>query len=143
MLHQFTQFVIHHWLLLAAFVVVLVMLIMEEVRAQSARGYVSVAEATALINREDALIVDLRDANAFRDGHIINSKNIPLVDFSRQMDKLSTHRERAIILVDASGLKTHTTAETLRKAGWQKVSVLKGGFDFWKSEGMPVIKGQK
>ena len=98
------------------------------------------ALAIQLINREEAVVIDLRDATAFRDGHIVNAKNIPLVDFDHQQTKMETYRQRYVILVDVMGAKTAAIAARLKKNGFEKVVSLKGGIDAWKTAGMPLVK---
>lgn len=142
MVHQIIQFVIKHWALVSAFIIVLVLLILEEVRSQKGRGYVSSTEATQLINHDNAQVIDLRETSAFRDGHIVGSKNIPLADFDREKDKL-TDKTQPLILVDAMGLKTHTISQRLKAAEFEKVFILKGGIERWKADTMPLVKGQK
>ena len=141
MLHQLVPFVMKHWALASAFVIVLILLVLEEARSQSSRGeQVSVMIAVNMINREDALVVDLRDPKAFNDAHIVNAKNFPLVDFDREQSRLEAFRERRIILVDAMGLKTAPIAKRLKDAGFNKVASLKGGLDAWKTANMPTVK---
>jgi rhodanese-related sulfurtransferase len=142
MLHQIMQFAIRHWPLVGAFVLVVILLIMEEAKNQGpASGKLSSSAVTHLINREEGLVIDVRDGNAFRDGHIVNAKNIPLIDIDRQQEKLlNTHRDKPIILVDVSGFKTPTLMIKLKKAGFQKVFLLKGGMDTWKMDNMPITK---
>lgn len=141
LLHQVTQFIMKHWALASAFVLVAILLVAEEMRVLRKRGeQVSASMAVHYINREDAAVIDLRDAIAFREGHIVNAKNFPLVDFDRQKEKLSTLRDRRIILVDAMGLKTGVISAQLRDLGFTKVVSLKGGIDAWKAANMPVVK---
>ena len=142
MLHQIIHFAITHWKLASGFLIVAVLLIFEEVKNQGeGSGKLTSAAVTHLINREEAMIVDVRDAAAFREGHIVNAKNVPSSDFDRQQEKLlSTHRDRPVVLVDASGLKTPALLLRMKKAGFQKIFLLKGGIENWKLDGMPVVK---
>lgn len=141
MVPQITQFVIKHWPLVGAFVIVAILLMLEEMRSQGGRnGQINSPAVTQLINREDGIVIDLRDATAFREGHIVNAKNIPLVDFNRQIEKLDAYRNRPVILMDAMGTKTAALILQLKKAGFEKVFALKGGMDAWKTAGMPVVK---
>lgn len=141
MLHQIPQFVIKHWALAGAFVAVLIVILIEEIRSQNAGGpRVSPLAATQLINRQDALVVDVRDPGVFREGHIANAKNFPVVDLARQMKKLTAQPDRPVILVDANGLKVQSIALKLKAAGLTKLFILKGGMESWKSDNMPVVK---
>lgn len=144
MLPQFKAFVMNHWAIVGGFVLVAILLVIEEIRAQGpSNARLSTVEATHLINREDAIVIDVRDATAFREGHIVNAKNIPLVDFDRQIEKMSADQNRPLILVDTMGEKTAGLITRLKKAGFQKVFALKGGIDAWKTASMPTVKGQK
>ena len=141
MLPQIMQFVIKHWALCGAFIIVAIFIAIEEMRSQGAAGgKVTSARATFLMNREEAMVIDLRDATAFREGHIINARNYPLAEFDRYQEKLETHRDRAIILVDAMGVKTAVIATRLKKAGFHHVVTLKGGMDGWRTDSMPVVR---
>lgn len=139
MLQELAPFVMKHWALSGGFVVVLILLVIEEIRAQGpSTNRLTPAEATHLINREDALVVDVRDANAFREGHIVNAKNILMVDFDRSIEKLN--RQRPIIVVDAMGDKIPGLIARLKKANFEKVYAIKNGMDGWKSAELPVTK---
>ncbi len=140
MLPQIKTFVINHWALCAAFLAVVLMLVVEEIRAVRSRGnFLSAAEVTRLINHEDAIVIDVRDAAAFREGHIVNAKNISIADFDRQVEKLNA--QHPLIIVDATGDKSPAIVTRLTTLGFQKVYVLKGGINSWKADGMPVVKG--
>lgn len=141
MLHQIIPFVIKHWELASAFVAVTLLILFEEMKSKNERGeQLSPAAAVHLINREDAIVIDLRDASAFREGHIVNAKNIALADFNLQEEKLKIYRERPVILVDAMGLKITPIVLRLKKAEFKKVMTLKGGIDAWKTAGFPLAR---
>lgn len=141
MLHQIVLFVMKHWVLVVAFVAVAVVIVIEEIRSQGAGGQrVTPMMATQLINREDAVVVDIRDTSAFREGHIVNAKNFPAVDLDRQQEKLMAYRDRTVILVDANGSKVLPVAVKLKATGMTKLVILKGGIESWKADNMPVVK---
>lgn len=141
MLHQIVPFVMKHWVLIIAFIAVAIVIAMEEIRSQNAGGQrVTPMMATQLINREDAIVIDIRDVSAFREGHIVNAKNFPAADLDRLQDKLMSYRDRTLILVDANGLKVLPVAVKLKAAGLAKAVILKGGMESWKADNMPVVK---
>ncbi|MCX7126257.1 MAG: rhodanese-like domain-containing protein, partial [Gammaproteobacteria bacterium] len=93
MLHQIIQFAIKHWPLVSGFIIIAILLFIEEARSQGASsGKLSPSAVTHLINREEGVVVDIRDANAYRDGHIVNSKNMVLADFDRHQEKLKAQQ---------------------------------------------------
>lgn len=139
MLQELTLFVMKHWVLCAAFLVVAVLLLIEEIRATGpSDARLTPHEATHLINRENAVVVDVRDAAVFREGHIVNAKNIPFVDFDRAVQKLN--RNNPVIVVDNNGEKTPLLVMRLKKAGFVKPCAVKHGMSGWKEAGMPVVK---
>lgn len=130
-----------HWVLITAFIVVAVAITMEEIRSQSAGGKrVTSMMATQLINRQDAVVIDIRESAVFRDGHIVNAKNFPVVDLDHQMEKLKAYRDRCVILVDNNGLKVQAAALKLKTAGMVNVVILKGGMEAWAADSLPVVK---
>jgi rhodanese-related sulfurtransferase len=141
MLHQIVSFVMKHWVLVIAFIAVAVVIVIEEIRSQSAGGKrVTSMMATQLINRQDAIVIDIREPNVFRDGHIVNARNFPVLDLERQIEKLKAYTNRCVILVDENGFKVQAVALKLKSAGMTDVVVLKGGMESWLADSLPVVK---
>ena len=89
MLHQIMPFAIKHWHLVSGFIIVAILVILEEATTQRKKGpQWSPAEVTHAINRENALLIDLREPALFREGHIVGAKNFPMSEFDRQEEKL-------------------------------------------------------
>lgn len=83
----------------------------------------------------------MRDAEAYRDGHIIDAVRASADDFNQQrMDKYKT---KPIILVCARGLQSPALAAKLHEQGFENPMVLAGGMAAWVSANLPVIKGKK
>lgn len=140
---QLTQFVTQHWLLSIAFVVVLLLVIFEEARSRAGGGNsLTPQKATYLINRENAVVVDIRDANAFHNGHIIGAINIPKEDVSNQLKRLEKYKKRPIIVVCTAGQTATQAANTLKKAGFEGAQCLTGGLNAWKAAEYPTVKGK-
>ena len=101
---------------------------------------VSTLEATQLINREDALVIDVRDADAFAKGHILGAKSIPLTDLARRASDLEKHKSKAVIISCQNGDRASGAAAILRQNGFSRVLPLNGGFAAWQQAGLPVEK---
>lgn len=100
-------------------------------------------EATRLINKEDAVVIDLRQRDDFRKGHIANAINILPADIkSGNVGELEKHKSKPIIVVDASGVNAQAPAEQLYKAGFTNVVVLKEGIAGWSGENLPLVRGK-
>ena len=100
--------------------------------------WVSTAEATHLINREDALVVDVRDPGEYGAGHILGAKNVPL---SRLGDgDLTKRKERPVIVYCDGGERSSKATSALKKQGFTRVVNLTGGLRAWQQAGLPVEK---
>ena len=108
------------------------------------RGFkgVSPAQLTDLINREDALVVDLRGVGDFEKGHIIGSRHVLPSQVDPEGKLLAKAKESPVVLVCAVGVTASGTAQKLVKAGFKKVSVLDGGIGAWTGAGLPLAKGK-
>ena len=108
------------------------------------RGYKAVtpAQLTELINRENALVVDLRAQTDFEKGHIIGAKHLLPSGVDPEGKVLAKAKESPVVLVCAAGLTASASAEKLVKAGFKQVSVLDGGVGAWTAAGLPLAKGK-
>jgi rhodanese-related sulfurtransferase len=100
------------------------------------------AQLTALVNREDALVVDLRPAADFEKGHIAGSKNVQMSQFDPENRQLAPARALPVVLVCKAGQTAAGAATRLRKAGFINVGVLDGGIQAWQAADLPLVKGR-
>ena len=108
------------------------------------RGFKGVRPAglTALINRENALVVDLRPAADFEKGHIPGAKNVQMSQFDPENKKLAAARALPVVLVCKDGQASAGAAKRLRKAGFEQVHVLDGGIGGWQQADLPLVRGR-
>lgn len=137
------EFTSNHTLLVLALMVSFFVLVFTELR-RKASGLVAVdpVAAVSLINN-DAAIIDLRSADAFARGHIVNATNIPLDEFDVAHDKVTKLKDRPIVAVCNSGVTSNKAVADLRKSGFESVYGLKGGMSAWSQAGLPVVTGKK
>lgn len=141
---EFSLFVVQHWLLVAAFVIVLFVWIGFECRLVfSGIPQLTPAQATLLINRQECFIVDVRDFFSYEKGHVSNAINIPMVDLNKGHGTLEAHKDKPILLACAQGNQTLQAAKILRQKGFQHLHILKGGMRAWLQDGLPIVKGLK
>jgi rhodanese-related sulfurtransferase len=135
----FLQFVVAKWYLFTAAAVLIAMLLAHEKR----RGAPSVspAQLSALVNRDDAVVLDLRDANEYRAGHIIDSIHMPFAKLSERIAELERYRDRPVIVVCKMGHHSGAVAKTLREKGFPRVYRLGGGMLEWQSSQLPTVRG--
>lgn len=104
---------------------------------------VSPVEATLLINKEDAIVLDVRDSNEFHQGHIPNARHIPLKDLAQRLSELEKFREQTIIVNCLSGGRSAQACAVLKKEGFNQVLNLDGGISAWEQAGQPITKKRK
>ena len=97
-------------------------------------------EAVQLINRKDAVMVDLREPAEFGGGHAPNARNIPQSQLNKRAGELEKLKDRPVILVCQTGGRSHAVTAQLRKAGLGQVMVLSGGINAWQQANLPVEK---
>lgn len=139
MIDQLFEFVQNHPLLVGAFLLMLTAWIVYEVRGSSKNG-VTANEATQLINREDAVIVDIREANDFKAGHIAGARNIPQSRLDGRLSELEKSKDKPIIVVCKHGQSSGAAQAKLVKAGFERALKLRGGMTQWQADGMPVVR---
>lgn len=101
---------------------------------------VSATDATLLINREDAIVIDVREPAEFAQGHIPNARNIPLASLAERLGELEKLKERTVVTVCASGVRSAKACGDLQKAGFAKVVNLAGGIGAWNQAGLPISR---
>jgi rhodanese-related sulfurtransferase len=101
---------------------------------------VTPAAATLLMNREDALVVDVREMAEWNNGHIANARHIALGQFDTHLTEIEKHKQTPVIICCAMGGRGQTAVAKLKKAGFEKVFNLAGGIAAWTDAGLPVTR---
>jgi len=130
-------------LLVSALMISFFLVVFTELR-RKASGLINVeaTDAVKLINN-DALVIDIRSADAFAGGHIVNAKNIPSDELDGRLAQLEQHKNDPIIAVCDNGITSTRAVNTLRGAGFESTYGLKGGMSNWNQAGLPVVTGKK
>jgi rhodanese-related sulfurtransferase len=135
------KFVQENLLLIAVALVSGAMLLWPYVRRFGGGPSVNAAQATQLINREDALIVDVRDPGEYGSGHILGAKNVPLSRIDAGGSEIAPKRkDKPVIVYCDTGNRSSKAAAALRSQGFGKVVSLSGGLGAWQQAGLPVEK---
>jgi rhodanese-related sulfurtransferase len=101
---------------------------------------ISANEATLMINRQDALVVDVRETAEWSAGHIPGARHIALGHLGKHLSEIERFKEKPVIVVCATGNRSGSACGTLRKAGFQQVFNLSGGISAWGDAGLPMTK---
>ncbi len=139
-MNQFSQFIIHHWPLAAAFVVVLLLTFVNEFISQKKKAKeINPQVAVNLINNENAVVIDLRDKEAFKSGHVIDSINARAEDFNE--NKMNKYKDKNLILICARGQQSPAVAAKIKVLGFKPL-VMSGGIISWQNADLPLVKNK-
>ena len=143
LMDRLLEFAGNHTLLVFALLTTFLLVIFTELR-RKASGMLAVmpTDAVKLINN-DATIIDLRSAEAYAKGHIVNARSVPFDELEGHIDKLSRFKSKPVVAVCDSGMTSNRAANTLRNSGFDSVYNLKGGMTAWTQAGLPVVSGKK
>ncbi|MBV9575688.1 MAG: rhodanese-like domain-containing protein [Gammaproteobacteria bacterium] len=133
-------FITHHALLsLITGIIFILLIFIELIRAKRKVFDITPTAATQLINHDNAVVIDLRPNDLYRQSHIINAVSLRSEDIHASPKKLEKYRTRTIILVCNSGTESLKIAATLLKQGYNAYSIA-GGIRAWHSAQMPLVK---
>lgn len=105
---------------------------------------VNPTQATLLINREDAQVIDIRDAGEFSGGHLQGAKNIPLAKLAESAVQIEKMKGKPVIVCCTTGVRSLKAVAEVEKLGIEKVVSLDGGVQAWATAGLPLTgKGRK
>jgi len=98
------------------------------------------AEAINLINRDHAIVIDVRNDAEFASGHIVDARNIPLDKLAERLNELAKFKDKPVLVNCQRGMRSAKACDILRKAEFTKVNNLAGGIDAWLAAKLPVVK---
>jgi rhodanese-related sulfurtransferase len=112
-------------------------------RTAGGKNSLTPTQATLLINREDAQVIDVRESDEYISGHLPESRNIPVARLAERAGELDKFKEAPLILVCKTGARTTGACSQLEKLGFTRVHALEGGIEAWRAAGLPLKKGSK
>jgi rhodanese-related sulfurtransferase len=139
-MEQLIEFVGNHLFLVIGFLIVSAMLAQNIYADLGSSGNLSPQQATEKINREDAIVVDVRPMADFNKGHILGAKNFPMNGLMKQVGQLEKHKKDPIIVSCRSGAQSSMACKQLRKAGFENVFNLRGGILAWGNANLPISR---
>lgn len=137
------EFIQQNILLVAVAVVSGAMLLALSVRRPGGAHSLTPTQATLLINRENAQLIDIREPNEYVSGHLCDSRNIPSESLAERAGELAQFKDTPLILVCQSGARASSACSTLAKLGFSRVHSLEGGTVAWVEAGLPLKKGTR
>lgn len=134
---EIIAFLTEQWLLVSVLIVLVYLYILRE-KMQSGKA-LSVHGVTQLLNKDQALLLDVRDETEFKEGHIVDSINIPHASITARLSELDSHKDKVIIVADKYGQHSGHVGRQLRQAGFDAYR-LGGGMTEWKNQNLPVVR---
>ncbi|MEZ5568306.1 MAG: rhodanese-like domain-containing protein [Halioglobus sp.] len=133
----FFEFLTQQWMLVAALLVVIVMLLTHETRKGGPS--LSPQQAVSLVNQEGGVFLDLRDASEYKQGHVSGAINIPAAKLPDRMTELEKHKGKPIVLVCKMGQHSGAAGKQLKAAGYEQVYKMAGGMLEWGNLQLPTV----
>ena len=143
MLTQITEFATNHALLALAFVALLVLTVLNELKQVTQKfSRISPAGAVQLMNNDEdnVLILDVREPTETAGGKIAKATQIPVGNIGQRVSELEKHRGKQVIVYCKSGTRSGIACKALNKAGFDEVHNLTGGIMAWQEAHLPLVK---
>lgn len=138
MIEQLFEFIGNHFILVGLFIALLFAFLVNEGKQGGAA--ISTSNLVNLINREDAVVIDIRDKKEFNLGHIAGAINIPYSQLDSRISELETDKEKPVIVVCKMGQNAGAAGRKLKAQGFTSVRRLSGGMSEWTASGLPLVK---
>ncbi len=141
-MQQYIEFLQANPLLAVAWIAIFIALIFTTLKSGlSPIKKITNQQATLLINRSDAKVVDIRSNDEFKKGHILGSIHLPLSKIkNNELASLEKEKDSPIIVVCNTGMTSTQACQMLHKAGFTNVHNLQGGVTQWSSDKLPLTK---
>jgi rhodanese-related sulfurtransferase len=141
-MQEITLFISHYPLLTAATIAVFILVVIVELlRAKQNAFNIGPVKVTQLINRENAVVIDIRQPELYRKSHIIDAHSMNSGDLLKDTKKIDKFRSRPLIIVANSHHESQKIAALLLKQGYNAFS-LHGGMRAWMEAQMPLVGEQ-
>ncbi len=134
---QFIEFLGNHPILVGCWLAAFAAIVFYHQRTGT-KG-VSTAQTVGLINRSDAIVVDIRDKKEFDEGHIVDALNIPNGKLAQRISELNKQKGKPIIVACKLGQQAGEAVKALEAEGHDPVYKLIGGMTEWRAQSLPVV----
>jgi len=140
MIDKLFEFAGNHFLLVGTFVALLAAFLFNESKRGGAA--ISTVNLVNLMNREGAVVLDVRDDKEFLLGHIAGAVNVPYANLDNRLAEIESYKEKPVVLVCKMGQHAGAAGRKLKGHGFADVRRLAGGMAEWTGANLPVVKGQ-
>jgi len=131
----------NHPFLAGGLVLMVLVVVAYEMRRQGQGSTAIVPNDVIRMMNEGAVLVDVRPASQFKDGHIAGARNVPGDQIAADAKVLEKLAGKTLIMCCDTGSTASAALRTLARAGFKNVFSLRGGLAAWRQDNLPVVKG--
>ncbi len=93
-----------------------------------------------LRGREPVAVIDVRDPDEYRDGHIEGATNVSRGFLEFRVGSVVADPETPVVLYCQTGLRSVLAGKALKELGYKNVINLQGGYQKWAQSGLPTVR---
>jgi len=138
LVEQIFEFISNHYILVSAFVFLLVAFVINEGKLGGAA--ITPTNLVNLVNREGAVLVDIRDTKEYSAGHIAGALSMPISSIDARIGELESYKDKPVVLVCKMGQHASAVGRKLKALGFENVRRLSGGMAEWTASSLPMVK---
>lgn len=144
MIEQLLEFSSNHPMLVVSFFAISGFILFTEFRNLTQK-FVNVGPtaAIAIINKENTVLVDVREPNEIKAGMLNDAIHIPLSAIGKRLSELEKFKQSAVVVYCRSGNRSGSVCRTLTGRGFEQVYNLDGGIMAWEDAHLPVSRKAK
>lgn len=138
---QVIEFAGNNLILVAAMIVILALILKTEIGVRLNKiPQLSINDAVRLLNDDDVVVLDVREANEYSSGHLRDAIHIPVSALNKRISEIEKHKNSKILAYCRSGNRSNTACRLLSKQGFENVNNMSGGIIGWSSANLPLSK---
>src|SRR5216684_5417221 len=100
---------------------------------------IDIDEAQRMLDKPGTVLVDVRESDEWRQGHIPQAVGIPRGFLELRVEEKIPDHKQPVIVQCASGTRSLLAARTLSEMGYENLYNMSGGFNAWKDKGLPWV----
>lgn len=134
-------FLLHNWTLSLPLLIVIIAIIFIEIKNRGNAGAtLTCQQSIYFVNQKKSMIIDLRPAPMFEQGHIAKSQNFAESALKADLTPLKKQQDNPILVVCDTGMHALRFTHWLTKQGFGQVKAIRGGLQQWRKENLPLVK---
>jgi len=141
---QIFEFSANHPILVLSFVSLMGLILFIEFRNFTQKfTNVGPAAAVPIINKDNTVLLDIREMSEIKDGMLNEAIHIPLSSLNKRVAELDKYKDNSVLVYCRSGNRSGGVCRTLNGRGFEKVYNLSGGIMAWQDAHLPISKNKK